>query len=119
MANHVLKQNELVMISDELGDMPEGRRRVGLYHHDMRFLSNFDLTINGQKPRLLASSCEQKHICDIQMANPTITLPDGDVAMARTISIRRSRYLKDNGLHERISPQCREPVMQRATRLVR
>ncbi len=103
MADHVLKQNELVMVSDELGDMPEGRRRVGLYHHDMRFLSNFDLTLNGQKSRLLASSSEQNYICDIQMANPTITLPDGNVAMARTISIRRSRYLKDNGLHERIS----------------
>ena len=102
MDGHVLKENELVMVSDELGDMPEGRRHLGLYYHDMRYLSIFDLTINGQKPRLLASSSEQNYVSDIQLANPTIELPDGTVALARTISIRRSRYLND-GLHERIS----------------
>ncbi len=102
MAEHVLKENELVMVSDELGDMPEGRRHLGLYYHDMRYLSIFDLTINGQKPRLLASSSEQNYVCDIQLANPTTELPDGTPALARTISIRRSRYLRD-GLHERIS----------------
>ncbi len=103
MADHVLKENELVMVSNEFGDMPEGRRRLGLYYRDMRFLSDFDLTIDGQKPRLLASSSEQNHVVDIQMANPTIELPNGNVARARSISIRRSRYLKDDGLHERIS----------------
>ena len=36
------------------------------------------------------------------IANPTIELDDGNTALARTISIRRSRFLKD-GLHERIS----------------
>ena len=89
------------MVSDELGDMPEGRRHLGLYYHDMRYLSIFELTINGQKPRLLASSSEQNYICDIQLANPTLRLPHG-AAAARTISIRRSRYLKHE-LHERIS----------------
>ena len=50
----VLKENELVLVSDELGDIAEGRRRLGLYCRDTRYLSIFDLTINGQKPRLLA-----------------------------------------------------------------
>lgn len=102
MERHVLKEDELMMISDELGDMPQGRRRLGLYYRDMRYFSVFEMTINGLRPRLLSSSSEQNYTCDIQMANPTIELSNGLTAMARTVSIRRSRFLKD-GLHERIS----------------
>ena len=102
MEEHVLKEDELVMVSDEQGDMPEGRRRLGLYYRDMRYLSIFEMTINGQRPRLLSSSSEQNYVCDIQLANPTIELPDGNTALARTIGIRRSRFLKQ-GLHERVS----------------
>jgi hypothetical protein len=91
----VLKENELMMVSDEMGDVPEGRRRLGLYYRDMRYLSVFDLAINGQKPRLLGSSSELNYAGVAQMANPTIELPDGRAALARTISIRRVRYLKD------------------------
>jgi len=99
---HVLKENDLMMVCNELGNMPLGRRRLGLYYRDMRYLSLFDMAIAGQRPRLLSSSSEQNYVCDIQMANPTLELADGDTALARTISIRRSRFLKD-GLHERIS----------------
>jgi glycogen debranching enzyme len=98
----VLKENELMMVSDEMGDVPEGRRRLGLYYRDMRYLSIFGLAINGQKPRLLGSSSELNYAGVVQMANPTIELTDGRAALARTISIRRVRYLKD-GLHETIS----------------
>ncbi|MFQ5987716.1 MAG: glycogen debranching N-terminal domain-containing protein [Dehalococcoidia bacterium] len=101
MEEHVLKEDELVMVSDEQGDMPEGRRRLGLYYRDMRYLSIFEMTINGQGPRLLSSSSEQNYVCDIQLANPTMGLPDGNTALARTIGIRRSRFLKE-GLHERV-----------------
>ena len=102
MERHVLKENELVMVSDEIGDMPEGRRRLGLYYRDMRYLSIFEMTVNEQRPRLLSASSEQNYVCDIQMANPTIELAAGTTALARTISIRRSRFIKD-GFHERIS----------------
>lgn len=60
------------MVCDRAGDMPEGRRRLGLYYRDMRHLSIFDLKVNGQRPRLLASSSEQNYVCDMQLANPTI-----------------------------------------------
>ncbi len=102
MEQHVLKENELIMVSDEMGDMPLGRRRLGLYYRDTRYLSVLEMTIDGQSPRLLSSSSEQNYVCDIQLANPTIELPDGTTALARTISIRRNRLLKD-GLYERIS----------------
>ncbi|MFC1978829.1 glycogen debranching N-terminal domain-containing protein [Chloroflexota bacterium] len=102
MEGHILKENEIMLSADDMGDIPGGRRHFGLYYHDMRYLSVFTMTVNGLKPRLLSSSSEQNYICDMQMANPTMTLSNGMVAMARSISIRRSRYIKD-GFHEMIS----------------
>jgi len=98
----VLKEGELVMVSDEIGDMPEGRRHLGLYHHDTRYLSILNMTINGQKARLLASSSEQNYVAIIQMANPTLELASGEVALARTISIRRDCAIK-GALYEQVS----------------
>lgn len=102
MEYQLLKEGEFVLVSDEQGNMPEGRRRLGLYWRDTRYLSILEMTVDGQKPRLLSSCGEQNYACDILLANPTIDLPNGMTARARTISIRRSRFLKE-GLHERIS----------------
>ncbi|MFW6125785.1 MAG: glycogen debranching N-terminal domain-containing protein [Chloroflexota bacterium] len=49
MSRHVLKEDEVMMVSDELGDVPRGRRRLGLYYHDTRFLSILETTIGGQQ----------------------------------------------------------------------
>ncbi len=102
MEGHILKENKIMLSTNDVGDIPGGRRHFGLYYHDMRYLSVFTMTVNGLQPRLLSSSSEQNYICDIQMANPTMTLSNGMVAMARSIGIRRSRYIKD-GFHELIS----------------
>ncbi|MFC1998208.1 glycogen debranching N-terminal domain-containing protein [Chloroflexota bacterium] len=102
MEGHILKENEIMLSTNDMGDIPGGRRHFGMYYHDMRYISVFTMTINGLEPRLLSSSSEQNYICDIQMANPTMTLSNGMVAMARSISVRRSRYIKD-GFHELIS----------------
>lgn len=98
----VLKEGELLAVSDDMGDMPEGRRRLGLYYHDTRYLSILEMRINEKTPRLMSSSADENYVAIAQMANPTIELPDGNVALARTISIRRTRTVKD-ALHERIS----------------
>ncbi len=102
MEQRVLKEDDLFVVSDELGDIPEARRRLGLYYRDTRHLSVFEIAINGKKPRLMASSCHQNCLCDKQLANRTIELPDGRSALARTISIQRSRFVSA-GLHERIT----------------
>lgn len=98
----VLKEGELLAVTDDMGEMPEGRRRLGLYYHDTRYLSILETRINEKTPRLMSSSADENYVAIAQMANPTIELPDGNVALARTISIRRTRTLKD-ALHERIS----------------
>ncbi len=98
----VLKEDQLVLVTDKFGDIPRGRRRLGLYHSDTRHLSLFELTVNGERPRHLASSCRQTAVCDIQLANPTMANSDGTPVVVRTIGIERNRFLRD-GLHERIT----------------
>ncbi len=98
----VLKEGEIVVVSDETGDMPEGRRRLGLYYHDTRYLSILEISLSGKKPRCLSSSADYNYVAIVQMANPTIELPDGNVALARTIGIQRTRTIKE-ALYERIS----------------
>jgi len=98
----VLKEGELLVVSDDMGDIPEARRRLGLYYHDTRYLNILELSLSGKDPRFLSSSADDNYVAIAQLANPTIELPDGNVALARTISIRRTRTIMD-ALHERIS----------------
>jgi glycogen debranching enzyme len=91
-----------MLVADELGDIPRDRRRLGLYYRDTRYLSVLELTINGQRPRLMASSCVQDAVCDIQLANPTIESADGTPVLPRTIGLERNRFL-DDGLNERLT----------------
>jgi len=51
LEQRMLKDNELVMGSDDLGGIPEGRRRLGLYYRGTRYPSIFELTINGHRLR--------------------------------------------------------------------
>ena len=90
MELRVLKENQLVLVTDKFGDIPRGRRRLGLYHSDTRHLSLFELTVNGERPRHLASSCRQTAVCDIQLANPTMANSDGTPVVVRTIGIETS-----------------------------
>ncbi|MBI4301818.1 MAG: amylo-alpha-1,6-glucosidase [Chloroflexi bacterium] len=102
MPDRVLREEEVILISDELGDIPQDSLRMGLYYRDMRYLSLWEMTIGGQKPRYLASTCDQNYVGDFQLANPTLPLPNGEQALTRTISIRRRRFIA-GGLHERLT----------------
>lgn len=73
----------------------------GLYYHDMRFLSTFELRINGQEPVLLSANGEDNYVATFQLVNPRLALPDGQTLPAQTLSIRRVRFISD-GWRERI-----------------
>src|SRR3972149_6661005 len=101
MPQLVLMENGMFIVSDGNGDIPIGGDRIGLYYHDTRYLSTYVLTINDLRPQGLSSSWEQNFVGQLQLANPTLTPDDGLVGLPHTISILRTRFIKD-GLHERI-----------------
>src|SRR5437660_3388068 len=98
-----LKEDDLQFISTQSGDVlannPDG---LGLYHQDTRFLNRFELTVNGFKPVFLSRSMNKHYIATFQCVNPTFRLHDGVRVKQQTISIRRSRFVSDRGLYERL-----------------
>jgi glycogen debranching enzyme len=97
----VLKESEIYLVSDDSGEIASHNSDGhGLYWRDTRFLSLYELSIEGTKLSLLSSVGEHNFMNNFQFANAALVADGVDVA-ARTISIRRNRFIHD-GLYERI-----------------
>src|SRR5215210_853585 len=99
---HVLKEHQMFLVSDACGDI--AARNVdgqGLYWRDTRFLSLYELRLDAGPPQLLSSAGEHNFMTTLQFANPAFETSEGQVVPARSISIRRNRFLH-SALHERI-----------------
>lgn len=97
----LLKQNDVFVVSDPRGDFP--RRNddgFGLYRADCRFLSAYELRLNGQAPVLLSNSVDRAYVATYQLVNPGIG-PETKRVPRQTLSLWRKRFLH-RGLHERI-----------------
>ncbi len=98
----VLKENEVFLVCDLAGDIHTlSREGQGLYFRDTRFLSMFKLSIEEIDISLLSAAGDQSFMGNLQFANSRGRLRDGTIVDARTISVRRNRFIRD-GLHERI-----------------
>lgn len=100
----VLKEGQIFLVADRAGDVKalnlEGH---GLYYRDTRHLSLFEMDLTGTRLTLLAASGELNFMSNLQFANDVLLGQSGEViAEPRTISIRRNRFLHDDGLHERL-----------------
>jgi len=109
----VLKENRIMVVSDEMGDIPaDNGRGLGLYFSDTRYLSAYEFRLNGLQPILLSSSVDESYVATFQMVNPVLLLDEGKRRIPQqSLSIRRTRFIH-GGLHERIGIQnCgSEPV---------
>jgi hypothetical protein len=92
----------MFLVSDGRGDIAahnvDGQ---GLYWRDTRFLSLYELRLGTGQPQLLSSTGEHNFMTTLQFGNPAFQTADGRAVPARSISIRRNRFLFE-GLHERI-----------------
>lgn len=97
-----LKENDVFAVLDGEGNIPlAGALGAGLYFRDTRFLSLYRFEIEGMSLQLLSGAGELNFMSSLQLTNSATTLTDGTALPARTLSIRRNRFL-DGGLHERI-----------------
>jgi glycogen debranching enzyme len=111
----VIKEGEILLVSDSTGDVSsQAADGQGLYYHDTRFLSVYQLALTEFQPVLLASASEFNFLTTLQLANGPCVLPDGRRLPPRSVSIRRNRFLQD-GLHERIGFLNYNPFPVRAT----
>lgn len=101
-----LKHGESFAVFDHSGDAIAGPGSPeGLYHRDTRHLSHLYLTINGLRPILLSSALRDDNAmltCDL--TNPDFSGEDGRMMVEHDlIHLRRTRFLWDSSIHERIT----------------
>src|SRR5262245_52635911 len=98
-------EGQSFMFSNAMGDVPAGSIG-GLVHDDTRFLSRWELTINGAPLLVLGSD-----MVDPFSAAFFLTNPDLPGLGANSVGVRRQRFVGD-GLHERIELEsfAEEPV---------
>ncbi|HLJ67951.1 MAG TPA: amylo-alpha-1,6-glucosidase [Chloroflexota bacterium] len=98
-----LKESELQFISDATGDIPaDNPAGHGLYFRDTRFLSRYELFVNGVRPFFLSNSTNKHFIATFQFINNAMQLKNGQRVARQTVSIRRSRFVTGRGMFERI-----------------
>ncbi len=101
---HVLKDGDTFGLFDHYGDIhPYGLGEQGLYHDGTRFLSAFDLRINGRRPMFLSSAANAGNdILTINLSNPDLVQDDGTHVARGALHLSRTRLVIDSGCHERI-----------------
>ncbi|WBL14895.1 amylo-alpha-1,6-glucosidase [Sutcliffiella sp. NC1] len=104
MDYRVIKDNDLFLLSDTNGNIPENHPYgLGLYTKDTRFLSKFDLKINGEAPILLHSDAAENYMATILLTNPHME-KDGELILWReSVQISRTRFIYDEVLYETIN----------------
>jgi glycogen debranching enzyme len=101
----VLKENDIFAVTDGEGNiLANSIDGHGLYYADTRYLSVYELAIDGVPLQLLSAGGELNFMNNFQFANLPTTLPNGVSLRARALSVRRNRFI-DRGLHERIGIQ--------------
>ncbi|OYX16362.1 MAG: amylo-alpha-1,6-glucosidase [Sphingomonadales bacterium 32-67-7] len=101
-----LKHGESFAVFDHSGDAISGPGSPeGLYHRDTRHLSHLYLTMNGARPILLSSALRDDNLiltCDL--TNPDFADKDGHILTEHDlIHLRRSRFLWEGSVYERIT----------------
>lgn len=111
MDYRVIKENQLFLITDKNGDIsPESGN--GLFTSDTRFLSRFEIGINGQKPILLSSSADENYIAVIRLTNPHMEKDDELILWRESVEIERKRFIYEGSLYEtfRITSYFPKPI---------
>jgi glycogen debranching enzyme len=86
----VTREGDLFQVSDRRGDIAPGERACGLFYKDTRYLSRFELLVNGQKPGLLSADASQNYIQSV-------------FGQANGTGVRRQRVIFGGALYERIA----------------
>ncbi|MFO7274441.1 MAG: amylo-alpha-1,6-glucosidase [Bacillota bacterium] len=104
MPLRVIKEDDTFLLTDERGDIPAGGPGgLGLYTRDTRFLSRFELRINGAPPLVLRSESDRNYAARILLLNPPET-GGGPHGLARdSLTLERVRAISRGVLYERLT----------------
>ncbi len=104
MNYRVIKENDLFLLTDEKGNIPENHEYgAGLYSRDTRYISQFDVRINGLEPVLLSSSSNNAYLSSILLTNPHMEKEGELVLWRESVEIERKRFIYDGVCYEELS----------------
>ncbi|MDA8169879.1 MAG: amylo-alpha-1,6-glucosidase [Nitrospiraceae bacterium] len=92
----IVKYGDTFGVFDRYGDIiPIGKGEQGLYHEGTRFLSRYEIQVNGRRPLFLSSNVDEDNIfLTVDLTNPQIELR-GYSLTQDSVHIMRSRLLFD------------------------
>src|SRR4029078_101324 len=100
----VLKQGDRFGLFDQYAYIHSLRSGShGLYHEGSRFLSRFELTINGERPLLLSSTVKADNVLlNVDLTTPDMTHLGQEEILRGALHLSRSRFLWQGLCFERI-----------------
>ncbi|MGB0086702.1 MAG: amylo-alpha-1,6-glucosidase [Rhodomicrobiaceae bacterium] len=104
-ARRTLKHGDAFMILDSYGDIgASSGGQDGLFHCDTRFLSYFEIVIDGLQPLLLGSNVrDDNSLLTVELTNPDI-FAEGELVLQKdTVHIERNIFLWRNTAYQRMA----------------
>lgn len=104
-ARRTLKHGDAFVVLDSYGDIgASAGGQDGLFHCDTRFLSYFELVIDGLQPLLLGSNVrDDNSMLTVELTNPDI-FADGELVLHKdTVHIARNIFLWRNTAYQRLA----------------
>ena len=105
---HVLKHENLFMLTNAHGDIRPDGRGLGLYHNDTRVLSTYDMLLNAIHPVVLRAGPAASFEATTQLTNPDLfadpmrQMDGSEIVLRRqSLGVVRERVVA-GGLRERI-----------------
>jgi len=100
-----LKHGDAFAVLDISGDIGTVQETAeGLFYHDTRYLSHYELRLEGKRPLLLSSAMhEDKAALSVDLTNPDVQLGEYDKLPRDTIFLERTKFLWRAVCYERIS----------------
>jgi glycogen debranching enzyme len=102
----VLAESGMILVSNACGDIPRQHasdQGLGLFYRDTRFLSAYELTLNGS-PLVPLSSHEGNGAWTFHvLGNPPLASASGACIAPHTIIVRRDRAVGEGSIHDIIA----------------
>lgn len=99
----IIRDNGLFLLTDKSGAVPaDNESGFGLYAHDTRYLSEYELAFSRTAPVMLLSTAARGYAAEQVLTNPVMATLDGRLIRRETVEVRRVRVI-DQGLEETLT----------------
>jgi glycogen debranching enzyme len=100
----VIKEQDLFLLTDLTGNAPrDNANGLGLYYQDTRFLSAYELVLEGIPPTYLLSTGEMRFAEVQELTNPDLQLPDGTMVAKESLTFHRERVITPTAVDEALT----------------